>query len=41
MNDGDCRECREGKHQNCSGWHIDPDTDEVVEGCDCADGGHL
>lgn len=24
-----CPECRQGKHINCTGWAIDPDTDEV------------
>lgn len=38
MND-DCRECREGKHRNCTGWAINPD-DEIVP-CDCEAGGHL
>lgn len=36
----DCPECRSGKHQNCTEWAIDEDTDEVVA-CDCAEGGHL
>lgn len=36
----DCPECRAGKHQNCTEWAVDEDTDEVVD-CDCAAGGHL
>jgi len=35
----DCPECRSGKHGNCTGWAIDPDTDEMVE-CECRVGGH-
>lgn len=35
----DCPECRAGKHPNCTGWAINPDTDEIVE-CPCAEGGH-
>lgn len=36
----DCPECRQGKHANCTGWALDPDTDELVD-CPCAEGGHL
>lgn len=35
----DCPECRVGRHANCTGWAIDPDTDEVRD-CGCAQGGH-
>ena len=35
----DCPECRQGKHGNCTGWALDPDTDEIRE-CGCAQGGH-
>jgi hypothetical protein len=35
----DCPECQSGKHVNCAGWAVDPDTDEIVE-CNCATGGH-
>jgi len=35
----DCPECRQGKHGNCAGWALDPDTDDFVT-CACAAGGH-
>lgn len=36
----DCPECRQGKHQNCTGWAINEETDEVGP-CPCEEGGHL
>jgi hypothetical protein len=40
MHPRDCPECQQKKHANCTGWAIDPDTDEFVP-CECAEGGHL
>lgn len=34
-----CRECRDDKHVNCTGWSIDDKTDDVVD-CDCIDEVH-
>lgn len=31
-----CPECRQGKHQNCTGMTMDADTEETVW-CSCAD----
>lgn len=36
---GDCPECRQGKHRNCTGQVLDLDTDQWHE-CTCAEGGH-
>jgi hypothetical protein len=30
-----CPECRDGKHGNCIGYALNPDTDVVGE-CECA-----
>lgn len=32
-----CPECAQGKHRNCLGQTWDPDADEVVSPCPCAE----
>lgn len=33
-----CPECRDGKHLNCTGWALDPETDEQTY-CGCPEPG--
>jgi hypothetical protein len=35
-----CPECRDGKCKNCAGQAIDPESDELLTSCPCADRGH-